>query len=495
MEELCNSIGHCYLHIDMIYKYTIMCLGNNINEEYFIECINSLILDIKVIKVEEKYYLRNMWDAEENIVSRVVSLNNKSDYKINNIDGYIEELEKNKKIEYNNEQKEAIKKAIEKNFLIITGGPGTGKTTIISSIIDIYQKVNKLSFDLLVKELVVLAPTGRASKRLSEKSLFPASTIHSFLKWNKETDKFAINEYNKSDAKMVIIDESSMIDVPLFYSLLKGLRIDTRIIMVGDYDQLPSVGPGQLLKDLIESDLLNVISLKELYRQAMDSNIISLAHDINNGEVNESLFNVNYDLDFIKTDNIVDSIKEIADTYKDESYNDFQVLVPMYKGLNGIDALNEMMGKLFNSENKKVQVGDNYYRINDKVIQLVNDVDNNVFNGDIGYISDIYKIEKKTYVEIDFIGNKVTYTNGEFDRFSLAYAISIHKAQGSEYDNVVIILAGSFKRMFYNKLIYTGITRAKKSLMIIGNIDSLNTSVQTSYAQGRKTYLKTLIKE
>ena len=187
----------------------------------------------------------------------------------------------------------------------------------------------------------------------------------------------------------------------------------------------------------------------------------------------------------------------ICNKIKDKNIgiDNFQVLAPMYKGLNGIDALNEMMGKLFNSENKKVQVGDNYYRINDKVIQLVNDVDNNVFNGDIGYISDIYKIEKKTYVEIDFIGNKVTYTNGEFDRFSLAYAISIHKAQGSEYDNVVIILAGSFKRMFYNKLIYTGITRAKKSLMIIGNIDSLNTSVQTSYAQGRKTYLKTLIKE
>ncbi len=489
MEELCNSIGHCYLHIDMIYKYTIMCLGNNINEEYFIECINSLILDIKVIKVEEKYYLRNMWDAEENIVSRVVSLNNKSDYKINNIDGYIEELEKNKKIEYNNEQKEAIKKAIEKNFLIITGGPGTGKTTIISSIIDIYQKVNKLSFDLLVKELVVLAPTGRASKRLSEKSLFPASTIHSFLKWNKETDKFAINEYNKSDAKMVIIDESSMIDVPLFYSLLKGLRIDTRIIMVGDYDQLPSVGPGQLLKDLIESDLLNVISLKELYRQAMDSNIISLAHDINNGEVNESLFNVNYDLDFIKTDNIVDSIKEIADTYKDESYNDFQVLVPMYKGLNGIDNLNKTLQNIFNpkSKNKKeLVVGDIIYRECDKILQLVNMPDERIFNGDIGTIS---RIDNKEII-IDYDGNEVRFTPANFNKFKHGYAISIHKSQGSEFDTVVIPVVSSYNKMLYRKLYYTAVTRSKKKLIVIGDLNALKMASINNNQDIRMTSIK-----
>ena len=254
MEELCNTIGHCYLHIDMIYKYTVMCLGSNISQEYFIECLNTLILDIKVIKIDEKYYLRSMWDAEENIVNRVTSLNNKKDLKLENLDSLIEELEKSKGITYNEEQKDAIKKSVIKNFLIITGGPGTGKTTIISSIIDLYKRVHKLTYEELLKEVVVLAPTGRASKRLTEKSLFPASTIHSFLKWNKEADKFAVNEYNKSDASLVIIDEASMIDVPLFHSLLKGLRIDTKIIMVGDYDQLPSVGPGQLLKDLIESE-------------------------------------------------------------------------------------------------------------------------------------------------------------------------------------------------------------------------------------------------
>ena len=489
MEELCNSIGHCYLHIDMIYKYTIMCLGNNINEEHFIECLNSLILDIKVIKVEEKYYLRNMWDAEETIVNRVTSLNNKTDYKINNIDGYIEELEKDKKIEYNEEQKKAIKEAIVKNFLIITGGPGTGKTTIISSIIDIYRKVNKLSFDSLVKELVVLAPTGRASKRLSEKSLFPASTIHSFLKWNKETDRFAINEFNKSDAKMVIIDESSMIDVPLFHSLLKGLRIDTRIIMVGDYDQLPSVGPGQLLKDLIESNLLNVISLKELYRQALDSNIITLAHDVNKGEINDNIFNVSYDLDFIKTNNIADSLKEIADNYKDESYNDFQVLVPMYKGLNGIDNLNKMLQNIFNpkSKNKKeIVVGDITYRECDKILQLVNMPDERIFNGDIGTIS---RIDNKDII-IDYDGNEIRFTPANFNKFKHGYAISIHKSQGSEFDTVVIPVTTSYNKMLYRKLYYTAITRSKKKLIIIGDIRALKMASINNNQDVRMTTIK-----
>ena len=489
MEELCNSIGHCYLHIDMIYKYTIMCLGNNINEEHFIECLNSLILDIKVIKVEEKYYLRNMWDAEETIVNRVTSLNNKTDYKINNIDGYIEELEKDKRIEYNEEQKNAIKEAIVKNFLIITGGPGTGKTTIISSIIDIYKKVNKLSFDSLVKELVVLAPTGRASKRLSEKSLFPASTIHSFLKWNKETDRFAINEFNKSDAKMVIIDESSMIDVPLFHSLLKGLRIDTRIIMVGDYDQLPSVGPGQLLKDLIESNLLNVISLKELYRQALDSNIITLAHDVNKGEINDNIFNVSYDLDFIKTNNIADSLKEIADNYKDESYNDFQVLVPMYKGLNGIDNLNKMLQNIFNpkSKNKKeIVVGDITYRECDKILQLVNMPDERIFNGDIGTIS---RIDNKDII-IDYDGNEIRFTPANFNKFKHGYAISIHKSQGSEFDTVVIPVTTSYNKMLYRKLYYTAITRSKKKLIIIGDIRALKMASINNNQDVRMTTIK-----
>lgn len=489
MEELCNTLSHCYLHIDMIYKFLINFLGNNIEEEYFIECLNSLILSLKVIKLEEKYYLRSMWDMEENIVNRVSYLNSKKDIRIVNLDGYIEELEKFKDIEYNDEQKNAIKNSLKKNFLIITGGPGTGKTTIISSIIDLYRKVNKISYDKTIEEVVLLAPTGRASKRLTEKSLFPASTIHSFLKWNKDLDKFAINEYNKSDAKLVIIDESSMIDVPLFSSLLKGLRTDTRIIMVGDYDQLPSVGPGELLKDLIESNVLPVISLKKLYRQGEDSSIITLAHDINNGIINEELFNKNPDLTFIDSSDVLTPLSEVANKYKKASYNDFQVLVPMYKGINGIDNLNKILQDIFNPKSKskkELVVGDVTYRECDKVLQLVNMPDERIYNGDIGIIS---KINNKEIV-IDFDTSEVKFTPANFNKFKLGYAISIHKSQGSEFDTVVIPVVSSYNKMLYRKLYYTAVTRSKKKLIIIGNIKALSTAALNNTQDIRFTTIK-----
>lgn len=489
MEELCNTLSHCYLHLDMIYKYTVLSLGNNLDEELFIECLNSLILDLKVIKLEEKYYLRSMWDAEENIVSRIIYLNSKKDLVINDLTDYIKELEKFKNIKYNEEQKNAIISSLKKNFLIITGGPGTGKTTIISSIIDLYKKVNNISYEKISDDVVLLAPTGRASKRLTEKSLFPASTIHSFLKWNKEADKFAINEYNKSDAKLVIIDEASMIDVMLFNSLLKGLRSDTRIIMVGDYDQLPSVGPGQLLKDLIESNVLDVISLKELYRQGEDSSIISLAHDINEGVINENLFNSNPDLSFIETDDVVLPLSEIAETYKDSSYNDFQVLVPMYKGINGIDNLNKKLQDIFNppSKNKnELVVGDVIYRECDKVLQLVNMPDERIFNGDIGIISHIDNKE----IIVDFDVNEVKFTPATFNKFKLGYAISIHKSQGSEFDTVVIPVVSQYNKMLYRKLYYTAITRSKKKLFIIGNLKSLKQAANNNNQDIRMTTIK-----
>ena len=319
--------------------------------------------------------------------------------------------------------------------------------------------------------------------------MFPASTIHSFLKWNKETDKFAINEYNKSDAKMVIIDEASMIDVPLFHSLLKGLRLDTKIVMVGDYDQLPSVGPGQLLKDLIESELLSVISLKELYRQSLDSSIITLAYDINNGKINESILNVNYDLDYIKTNNIVSKLKEITECYKDESYNDFQVLVPMYKGINGIDNLNKKLQDILNpkSKNKKeLLVGDVVYRECDKILQLVNMPDERIYNGDIGIIS---RIENKDIV-VDFDTNEVRFTPANFNKFKHGYAISIHKSQGSEFDTVVLPITTLYNKMLYRKLYYTAVTRSKKKLILIGDINALKQASLNNNQDIRMTTIK-----
>ena len=220
---------------------------------------------------------------------------------------------------------------------MITGGPGSGKTTIIKSIIDLYQTIHKYNTEKTLEHVALLAPTGRASKRVSEATNLPASTIHRFLKWNKELNKFAVNEYNKSNVDFVIIDESSMVDIFLFDSLLKGLRVDTKIILVGDYNQLPSVGPGQLLRDIIDSGRVEVISLKKVYRQKEGSTIIDFAYQFNEGIIDEKIFKKSYDLTFVETRDMLRTSKMIASDYVSEDFKKFQVLAPMYKTLTGID--------------------------------------------------------------------------------------------------------------------------------------------------------------
>ena len=455
----------------------------------FITFLNELILDMKVIKENDRYYLASMWENENNIAKRITHLTNKKDLEVENIDKYIEDIEKDFGVTYNDEQKEAIKNSLIKNFLVITGGPGSGKTTIVTSIIELYKRVNKLSSDSLLKNLVVLAPTGRASKRLALKTHLPASTIHSFLKWNKEQDKFNVNEYNKSDVKFVIVDEASMIDTPLFNSLLKGIKVDTKIIMVGDYNQLPSVGPGELLKDIIDSKTTSVITLKKLYRQSNDSNIITLAHDINEGEINEELFDNSSDIEFIKTNSVLESVAMASKNYIKSPLEEFQVLAPMYKGLSGIDAMNNTLREIFNPKNahkKEIVVGDVTYREGDKVLGLVNMPDEHVFNGDIGVIDEINKGE----IVIDYDGNLVKYTPSNFNKFKHGYAISIHKSQGSEFDTVILPVVKGYGKMLYRKLYYTAVTRSKKKCLIIGDIDALKIASKNNLQDIRKTSIK-----
>ena len=489
MEEMCNLLGHSYLDIKDIYSYTIRVLGNNISEEIFIEAMNSLILNLFVIKDDIRYYLKEMWDAEDNIVKRVKYLINKDKKVIKKIDNFIEDLEKDMNITYDEVQLTAVKEAMLQNFLIITGGPGTGKTTIIKSIVEMYKNINKLSYGALSKEVVLLAPTGRAAKRLSTQAVFPASTIHSFLKWNKESNKFSVNEYSKSDAKVAIIDEASMIDVYLFDSLLKGLKLDTTIIIVGDYNQLPSVGPGQLLKDLIEANSRDVVYLKQLYRQKDGSNIIKLAYDINDGVVEESVFDKGKDLKLFETNNIMSTIRDIAVKHKDDDYKEFQILVPMYKTINGIDNINKVLQDMFNpksSSKKEISIGENVYREGDKILQLVNMPDEKIYNGDIGIIDSINKKE----MIVDFDGNSVKFTPSNYGMFKHGYAISIHKSQGSEFNTVVIPVVGGYGKMLYRKLYYTAVTRSKNNLYIVGDLNALRVASNNNYSDIRKTSIK-----
>ncbi len=487
----CYETGDTLVLKDELFIKMKKCFRSVFTVEEYLKYIDSLALKAKIVLFNEYVTLSEFYNTEKSILIDINRINDiKNTIKSDKIDTYISEYEKINSITFNNGQKEAIKGAILNNFFIITGGPGTGKTTIIKAIVMILKDILDLNHD----DIALLAPTGRASKRMAESVGAPAYTIHKFLKWNKETESFLIDEYNKSHEKIVIVDESSMIDIFLFSSLLKGLKLNVKLILVGDANQLPSIGPGDLLNDLLHISTIKNKYLNTIYRVKEGSYITYLANDIKNRKHFDK-FPTNYsDFKFIESDddNIKKYLKEIVNkaVEKGISSENFQVLAPMYKGLNGIDSLNSMMAEIFNPNAEKFIIGDKYYRINDKVIQLVNDVDNNVYNGDIGYIKDIYYIDKKLIVEIDYSGNIVEYKNGEFDKFNLAYAVSIHKSQGSEYANVVIILASSFNRMFYNKLIYTAVTRAKSSLIILGSIDSLNKSVLTNYGANRNTYLK-----
>lgn len=487
----CYETGDTLVLKDELFIKMKRCFKGVFAVEEYLKYIDSLALKAKIVLFNEYVTLSDFYNTEKSILMDINRINDiKNTIKLDKIDTYISEYEKINSITFNNDQKEAIKGAILNNFFIITGGPGTGKTTIIKAIVMILKDI----LDLNHEDIALLAPTGRASKRMAESVGAPAYTIHKFLKWNKETESFLIDEYNKSQEKVVIVDESSMIDIFLFSSLLKGLKLNVKLILVGDANQLPSIGPGDLLNDLLHISTIKNKYLNTIYRVKEGSYITYLANDIKNRKHFDK-FPTNYsDFKFIESsdDDIKKYLSEIVNKAVEKGIHseNFQVLAPMYKGLNGIDSLNCMMADIFNPNSEKFVIGDKYYRVNDKVIQLVNDVDNNVYNGDIGYIRDIYYLDKKMVVEIDYSGNIVEYKSGEFDKFNLAYAVSIHKSQGSEYANVVIILARSFNRMFYNKLIYTAVTRAKSSLIILGSIDSLNKSVLTNYGANRNTYLK-----
>ena len=492
MNEVSNTFGHSYYSKEEISYYLPRVLGIEVTD--LDNYLSELELDLKIVIKEDKYYLREMYDAECLIVKRFRMLNNNKEITNKKLDSTIQGIESFLEITYNEHQREAIKKSYTKDFLIITGGPGTGKTTIMKGIIELYRMINKLSYEKLTEKIALLAPTGRAAKRITETTLVRASTIHRFLKWQKESNTFQVNEYNKSKVEFVILDESSMVDTYLMASLLKGLSANCKIVLVGDDHQLPSVGPGNVLHDLIDSKMLEVVELTELYRQGNDSNIISLAYDIRNSNISRDIFNVSEDLTFIECSDseVIPNISEICNTYIDLNYHDFQILAPMYKGLNGIDLINKNVQEIFNPKKKdkhEKESGGEILRENDKVIQLTNMPDDNVYNGDIGLIDRIVNTPRSE-IYLDFDGNIVKYTPSNFNNFRLAYAISIHKSQGSEFDIVVIPIVKGYNKMLYQKLIYTAVTRAKKKLYLIGDFNALIRAAKNTNDDIRRTTIK-----
>lgn len=475
MSELCMETGNTYLSYEEILNKTrdeLKLFISYEDLEYYILKLNKMN---KIIIINDKYILKNMYDLESSITAKIAKLSSVDSLEVQGLDSVIEKLENEFLIKYNNEQLSAIKTALENKFSIITGGPGTGKTTIIKGIVDAYKEIKNIDENILLEEMVLLAPTGRAARRITESTGFKAITIHKFLKWDKETDTFQINSSNKSKAKMIIIDESSMMDIFIFSSLLDGLLDNVTIVMVGDYNQLPSVLPGEILKDLIDSDMVRVVRLNELYRQKENSYIVNLANDIKNNQISEKFYEKKDDYNFIECSK--ETIEPIISTLckkaieKGYNYNQIQVLVPMYRGINGIDNLNNKLQEIFNPKSKnkdEYEVNGVVFREGDKVLQTKNINDLEISNGDMGIIDSITKTETDVIAIINFDGIIVEFHKKNFDDLKLGYAISIHKSQGSEFDIVIMPVDSSFKRMLYKNLIYTGITRAKKSLILVG---------------------------
>ena len=490
--------GNTYHSLKEVYEYFNKRFNITLDNELYKKYIKYLGKNNNIILEDDNVYYIETYEDELLIANALAGIK-KYGIKDNLSASSIKNLLRYDNIIYNDEQKEAIITSLNNPITIISGGPGVGKTTIVKAIVNAYMEKNRITSMDALHKIALLAPTGRAAKKLSSSTLLPASTIHRFLKWNKETDDFQINEYNKTYQDLVIVDEVSMLDNHLFASLLKGLTSNIKLVLVGDVFQLPSVGPGQILRDLISSNKIPYIMLNQIYRQSENSYIPYLARDIKELNISDDIFMRKDDYSFIdvKIDNIKKTIMKICELSKEKGINenDIQILAPMYKGENGIDNLNHIMQDFFNPKDKnknEINYGFITYREKDKVLQQINNPDCNVFNGDIGYITEIkYKSNnrEKDKITINFDGNYVEYTKEDLSMIKHAYAITIHKSQGSEFPHVIMPICHSYNKMLYNKLIYTGVSRAKKSLVVLGEKESFLNAINNNYSTNRKTGL------
>jgi exodeoxyribonuclease V alpha subunit len=480
LEYIAYQNGDIYLTLDQLNIQTEQVLG----ESYQIdEAIDILTKESRIMIEDDRYYLSQSYHVEIKLAEKIKELNSEMNHAINQeyIKSLIDAVELKKNMTYTDIQKTAILKALTHKISIITGGPGTGKTTIIDGLLEVYKVYHKLDFNHpeIYEKIACLAPTGRAAKRMKELLNIETSTIHRHLGYNYD-GVFSFDEFHLLPQDLVIIDESSMIDLFLANKLFEAIKPSAQVIIVGDVDQLPSVGPGQVLSDLIDSKIIEVIRLDEIHRQAKDSNIISLARSVNMQQLAYSDLESGNDVYLYHADynkiqkTIINQVKGAID----KGYSlieDIQVLAPMYKGELGIDRFNEILQEHFNPNKKnKLIFKDKTFYEGDKVIQLTNDPKRSIMNGDIGVIKSIETNEdNETFVIVSYDDNDVLYEKQDLDEINLAYAISIHKSQGSEYKIVMMPMVKSYMHMLKKELIYTAITRAKQYLIILGDMKLL----------------------
>lgn len=512
LNELTNQSGDTYTYAKPLLASSIHLMEQArnvaIDPNAVAEQLMVLAHDGKVVGDEERIYPNGLYNAEWQIADHLMRIENERDqliYPKHDLDQEIRKLEKQFKINYDDVQKEAIKLAMTHRAFLLTGGPGTGKTTIINGIVTLFASLNEFSLDINeYKEkpfpVLLAAPTGRAAKRMSETTGLPASTIHRLLGITGRENNPDISS-KELEGGLLIIDEMSMVDTYLFRSLIRAVPSHMQVVFVGDKDQLPSVGPGQVFYDLLKSRAIPAIELQQIHRQDDDSTIIQLAHEINQGQLPVNLVQPQKDRSFIQCNpyQIESVIQQVVTKAKARGFEtrDIQVLAPMYRGAAGIDQLNPMIQDIMNPKlddrKKQVTIGNVHYRIGDKVLHLVNSPEQNVFNGEIGQITGItyakHSADKMDEITIAFDSTEVTYKRTEWHKITLAYCTSIHKAQGSEFEMVILPLVNQYQRMLKRNLLYTAVTRAKSLLILIGEPSAFETATKELSAN-RQTTLK-----
>lgn len=479
LQQIAYQNGDCYLTFEELQKITSDVLKETPDIKPMLEL---LVKDKKVIVEEDRYYLYSIYIQEIEVAAKLLSLSKTApDFDIEYARTLLDMVEIERNMTYTDAQKEAILTSLQSSVSIITGGPGTGKTTIIDGLLEVYRIYHKLNYKnpQIYEKIGLMAPTGRAAKRMSDLLDLESKTIHRHLGYNYD-GMFGYDEHNQLPYELIIIDEASMIDLGLSHKLFQAIKDKCQVVIVGDVDQLPSVGAGQFLSDLIDSSVLPTVRLEQIHRQAKDSKIIRLAQLVNEQNLSQHDLVSDQDVYLYKAhpNQIMHVMKnQIKGALKEgyRLYEDIQVLAPMYKGDLGIDLLNQTLQETFNQNYKdQITYGDKTYRIGDKVIQLSNDPERLIMNGDLGVVKDIrYNASDQPYLVVSFDQHDVTYEKSDLDDLNLAYAMSIHKSQGSEYPIVIIPMVRNFMHMLKKELIYTAITRAKKYLIILGDMHLL----------------------
>ncbi|MFD1864001.1 ATP-dependent RecD-like DNA helicase [Planococcus chinensis] len=514
------SEGHVYVDAKTLIPMVKGMLEASQREDIPVEAISKAMIELneegKVAGEETRLYLPSLYYSEVGIASKLETMlesqANRDRFPASEVRKALGEAEERLGVNYAETQVDAIEQSINSSVMILTGGPGTGKTTVVRGLVEVYAELHGLSLDpkdyAKKKEpfpIILAAPTGRAAKRLSESTELPAMTIHRLLGFNGQEKE---EETEKDiEGRLIIIDEMSMVDTWLAHQLLKAVPEDAQIIFVGDQDQLPPVGPGQVLRDLLESKRIPTVELTDIYRQSSGSSIIELAHQMKNGQLPADITAKTADRSFIKAgpDQIASVVEKVVKSAlaKGHSIKDIQVLAPMYKGPAGIDALNRMIQEMVNpnadGKRKELVFGDITYRIGDKVLQLVNQPESNVFNGDMGEVIAIMKaketVEKQDMLVASFDGIEVTYERSDLNQLTLAYCCSIHKAQGSEFPTVIMPVVRGYMKMLRRNLLYTGITRSKDFLILCGDPQVFRYGVERTDDTQRMTTLKSRLRQ